>query len=202
MNKEIAIRELKILEGQDLRKLADKYKITVFKGGKPNKGWAGQTVERAIGLPLNSSQRPNAGSWELKLVSLKKKVDGTIVPKETMQITMINAQDVLGCPFESSHLLSKLRSLVICGRIFVSKDEPQSILYKVGSFDLKGELYETVKDDYEEVRNTIRTKGFQALTGHMGKLVQPRTKGPGHGSTSRAFYARKGFVAIILGLGI
>ena len=202
MNKEIAIRELKILEGQDLRKLADKYKITVFKGGKPNKGWEGQTVERAIGLPLNSSQRPNAGSWELKLVSLKKKVDGTIVPKETMQITMINAQDVLGCPFEPSHLLSKLRSLVICGRIFVSKDEPQSILYKVGSFDLKGELYETVKDDYEEVRNTIRTKGFQALTGHMGKLVQPRTKGPGHGSTSRAFYARKGFVAIILGLGI
>jgi len=27
MNKEIAIRELKILEGQDLRKLADKYNL-------------------------------------------------------------------------------------------------------------------------------------------------------------------------------
>lgn len=202
MNKEFALQKLKKLEGQDLRKLADKYKITVFKEGKPNKGWAGQTVERAIGLPLNSSQRPNAGSWELKLVSLKKKVDGTIVPKETMQITMINAQDVLVRPFESSHLLSKLRSLVICGRIFVSKDEPESILYKVGTFDLKGELYEIVKGDYEEVRNIIRTKGFQALTGRMGKLVQPRTKGPGHGSTSRAFYARTGFVVIILGLKI
>jgi len=33
----------------------------------------------------------------------------------------------------------------------------------------------------------------------MGVLVQPRTKGPGHGSTSRAFYARKIFVAHILG---
>jgi len=201
MNKEIALQKLKTLEGQDLRKLAEKYNITVFKEGKTNKGWAGQTVERAIGLPLNSSQCPNAGSWELKLVSLKKKVDGTLVPKETMQITMINEKDVLERPFESSHLLSKLRSLVICGRIFVSKNEPESILYKVGTFDLKGELYKIVKTDYEDVRNAIRTRGFKSLTGHMGELVQPRTKGPGHGSISRAFYARKGFVAIILDIG-
>jgi len=200
MNKEIALRKLKELEGHDLRKIADEYGITVFKEGKPNKGWAGQTIERAIGLPLNSSQRPNAGSWELKLVSLKRKADGTIKPKETMQITMINAQDVLNRPFEISHLLAKLKSLVICGRIFVSKDEPESILYKVGTFDLEGELYEAVKRDYEEVRETLHTQGFQALTGHMGKLVQPRTKGPGHGSISRAFYARTGFVAIILDL--
>jgi len=31
MNREIALQKLKKLEGQDLRKLADKYKITVFK---------------------------------------------------------------------------------------------------------------------------------------------------------------------------
>jgi hypothetical protein len=34
----------------------------------------------------------------------------------------------------------------------------------------------------------------------MGVLVQPRTKGPGHGSTSRAFYARARLVGRILGL--
>ncbi len=195
-----ALRKLKKLEGKDLRPLADKFGITVFKDGRPNKGWAEQTIETAIGLPLNSSQNPNAGSWELKLVSLKRKRDGSIVPKETMQITMINAQDVLSRPFEDSHLLAKLRSIIICGRIFVSQEEPESILFKVSTFDLQGDLYEMVKKDYEEVRRTIRTKGFQALTGHMGKLVQPRTKGPGHGSTSRAFYARTGFVKIILGL--
>ncbi len=33
-----------------------------------------------------------------------------------------------------------------------------------------------------------------ALTGKDGKWIQARTKGPGHGSTSRAFYALRGFV--------
>ena len=43
-------------------------------------------------------------------------------------------------------------------------------------------------------------KGFEYLTGAMGAFVQPRTKGPGHGSTSRAFYARTKFVKMILNL--
>jgi DNA mismatch repair protein MutH len=43
-------------------------------------------------------------------------------------------------------------------------------------------------------------KGFDALTGDTGKYVQARTKGRGHGSTSRAFYARALFVAHILNL--
>jgi hypothetical protein len=39
-----------------------------------------------------------------------------------------------------------------------------------------------------------------ALTGDTGVYVQARTKGRGHGSTSRAFYARALFVAHILNL--
>jgi hypothetical protein len=50
------------------------------------------------------------------------------------------------------------------------------------------------------IRNVIRTRGFHHLSGSMGTLVQPRTKGPGHGSTSRAFYARSKLVARILGI--
>ena len=34
----------------------------------------------------------------------------------------------------------------------------------------------------------------------LGRLVQARTKGPGHGSISRAFYALSAFVAHILNL--
>lgn len=60
------------------------------------------------------------------------------------------------------------------------------------------ELYEQVKSDYNIVRDTLKTKGFDSLTGATGIYIQPRTKGPGHGSTSRAFYARPIFIKKIL----
>jgi len=41
-----------------------------------------------------------------------------------------------------------------------------------------------------KINNKLITQGFEALTGADGKWIQARTKGPGHGSVSRAFYAR------------
>ena len=200
MEREIAVQKLRLLEGQDLRPLADKYGITVWKDGKPNKGWAGQVLERYLGLPINSSRAPNFGSWELKQGSLKTLKSGRVTVKETLQITMIDPVHVLANPFDQSHLLSKMKKGVLCVRHFEANSE-RAILVKVATFDLDHpEIYAQVRANYETVRETIRTKGFGALTGAMGVLVQPRTKGPGHGSTSRAFYARTGYVAKILDL--
>jgi DNA mismatch repair protein MutH len=152
-------------------------------------------------LPINSAQSPNFGSWELKIVPLKKLSRGQIVVKETMAITMIDPINVLQKPFEESHLLSKLRKAVVCARLFETQEDSRSVLVRVATFDLgNADLFRQVKADYEETREVIRTKGFESLTGAMGVLVQPRTKGAGHGSTSRAFYARTQFVATILGL--
>ena len=75
-----AIERLRELQGQDIRPLADRYGITVFKNDKKNKGWAGHVIERHLGLALNSSRAPNFGSWELKLVSLAYKKDRTHIP--------------------------------------------------------------------------------------------------------------------------
>jgi len=121
--------------------------------------------------------------------------------KETMAITMIDPVNVLQKKFEDSHLLTKLKKIVVCARMFESKEENASTLVRVSTFDLDNPIiYKQVKSDYELVRYAIKNKGFNALTGKMGILVQPRTKGAGHGSTSRAFYARKTFVSHILGL--
>jgi len=201
LERDQAVARLRKLEGRDLTNLAKKFGITVWKAGKINKGWAGHTMERYLGLPLNSAQAPNFGSWELKIVPLKRLRDGTLAVKETMAITMIDPVNVAEKPFEESHLLMKLRRAVVCARIFESKAEESSILHKVSTFDLSApDIFQQVKRDYEDVRETIRRSGFQALSGSMGVLVQPRTKGAGHGSTSRAFYARTGFVTHILGL--
>lgn len=205
LNRDQAISKLKELVGQDLRPLASKHGVTVFTDEKNhtgrNKGWAGQVLERHLGLGVSNIQAPNGGRWELKMVSLKKLKNGSIVPKETMQITMINPNQVKVTSFEDSHLLAKLKETIICARLYNDINETKSILVSVGKFDLGNkELYEQVKKDYDLVKDTLNAKGFRALTGAMGVYVQPRTKGPGHGSISRAFYARPVFIKKILNI--
>jgi len=205
MERAEAVSRLTTLVGQDLRQLADQLNVTVWsKDNKKNKGWAGHTIERYLGLALNSSRSPNFGSWELKLVPLVVRVvrgSRVLRVKETMAITMIDPVEVESREFEESHLFNKLQRIVVVARIFESQADKRSIVHSVASFDLNDpKIYDQVKADYNLVRETIRTKGFSSLSGKMGKLVQPRTKGQGHGSTSRAFYARKEFVAHILGL--
>jgi len=80
-----------------------------------------------LGLPVNSAQSPKFGSWELKIVPLKRLASGNIVVKETMAITMIDPYNVANTPFEQSHLLAKLKKAVVCARLFESKNEDRSI---------------------------------------------------------------------------
>ena len=147
-----------------------------------------------------NSQGPDFGDWELKVVPLRK-IGGRWQPKETMAVTMIDAGNVAATSFEHSHLLDKLRSLVICGREFVSEQDDRAEFVKAAAFDLgDGALFRQVQDDYEAIRARIRDGGLRSVTGATGLLVQARTKGPGHGSTSRAFYARTSLVARLLKL--
>lgn len=202
MERNEAVLRLQELVGRDLLQLAQELDVTVWKDGKRNKGWAGHVIERYLGLQINSAQAPNFGSWELKQVSLNWDRCGRVKVKETMAITMIDPVHVKQNPFETSHLLSKLTKAVLVARTSSGPSETESRVERVVTFDLDPdtELYKGIKADYEEVRRVLHSLGFQALTGRMGVYVQPRTKGPGHGSISRAFYARKRFVELALGL--
>jgi DNA mismatch repair protein MutH len=196
-----ALRRIRLLSGKDLRPLADKFQVTVWKNGRKNKGWAGQVIEQYLGLPQNSLQAPDFGSWELKVVPLAHAADGTLRVKESMAITMIEPGEVLASNFADSHLYDKLRSMIVVARIFENVEDTSSTLHSAAEFDLDNPaVRKQVEADYEAIRGVIRTKGFDALTGDTGKYVQARTKGRGHGSTSRAFYARALFVAHILNL--
>lgn len=201
MDRADALARLKVLVGCDLVDLGTKSGVTIWKGDRINKGWAGHTIERHLGLALNSSRSPNFGSWELKQVSLKARPDGTFKVKETMAITMIDPVEVAAKEFPESHLFLKLQRMLVVARVWESHSETRSLCHQVAEFDLGDqELYGQIKADYDLIRSVIRTKGFHFLSGSMGVLVQPRTKGAGHGSTSRAFYARGGLVGKILGI--
>ncbi|MDR0951867.1 MAG: hypothetical protein LBM18_02985 [Oscillospiraceae bacterium] len=205
MERAEAVRLLKALERCDLHALAIEYGVTVKTvDGRVNKGWAGHVCERYLGLPINSAQSPNFGSWELKSIPLKRLHNGKLGFKETMAITMIDPYNVERTSFENSHLLSKLRKAVIVARVVGTDYSKPTVVHTVTEIDLDegGELYEAVKHDYEVVQNCLLDpeRGFKALTGRMGIYIQPRTKGAGHGSTSRAFYARPKFLAEFIDL--
>lgn len=201
MERKVAIERLNELVGTNLHDLAARYGVSVQSvSGKINKGWAGHVFERHLGIPINSAQAPNFGSWELKSVPLKRNRQGQLKIKETMAITMIDPYQVERTPFEESHLLAKLQKAVVVARIVGASATEPSYVHSVNTFDLSDDIYDTVKQDYELVRECLRdrSRGFSCLTGRIGIYVQPRTKGAGHGSTSRAFYARPVFLARIV----
>src|SRR5438105_2678075 len=196
-----AVRRINLLAGKDLRPMADEYKIPVWKSGHENKGWAGLVIEHYLGLPQNSRQAPDFGDWELKVVPLRKDAQGNLRVKESMAVTMLEPAEVIANKFEDSHLYDKLRSMVVVSRVWESAQELHSMLHAAAEFDLDDpQIHSQVRGDYETIRGQIRAQGIDSVTGDLGKLVQARTKGRGHGSTTRAFYARPIFVAHILNL--
>ena len=202
MEREEAIEKLtKLVGGPDLHKLAAKYGVTVCTPkGTVNKGWAGHVMERHLGLPLNSSRSPNFGSWELKCIPIHRLKSGRLSIKETMAITMIDTYNVERTPFCQSHLLVKLKKLIIVARIVGEDYSKPSFVYSVTPVDMTDEIYRLVEADYNEVRNSIKECGGTRLTGKMGKYIQPRTKGAGNGSDTRAFYARPAFLKLFIDL--
>lgn len=200
MERREAIARMQSLIGRNFHELAIEYGVTIYaESGKVNKGWAGHVIERFLELPLNSAQSPNFGSWELKTIPIKTLRNGQLAFKETMAVTMIDPVNVCQKKFVDSHLLSKLKKAVVVARTVGRTVDDPSFIHSIVEFDLDEgtELYEAVKADYDLVRQTLLdpNQGFNALTGRMGQYIQPRTKGSGHGSTSRAFYARPKFLS-------
>ena len=193
MQHEEALYRLRILVGQDLVQLSQKVGVSIVAdSGKINKGWAGHTIERYLGIPLNSSRAPNLGSWELKVVPAILDSNHRIRIKETMAITMIDPVEVKRKPFEESHLFDKLNKVIAVIREHTD-DNCRSVVLECSSFQLSQSLFfSKVKSDYEAIQFALRNS--VPLTGKMGTYIQPRTKGRGHGSKNRAFYARKNFV--------
>ncbi len=191
----VAIKNLKKYIGQDLRKLALEHGITTYETGKQNKGWKGLVLERLAGLQTNISKAPNGLTYELKSVAFRY-VGKELVPKETMAITMINPAELKAHSFFESHVWAKLKTIVFCAVMWHGKNSEKAELLKVTSLDFSetDELIQEIKADYDFIRHKLVTKGFKSLTGKDGKWIQARTKGAGHGSTSRAFYARTKFV--------
>jgi hypothetical protein len=119
-----------------------------------------------------------------------------------MAITMINPDELRQHSFFESHCWNKLKSLVFYAVMWHGKNSRKAELVSVASLDFaqSDDLIYQIEQDYEFIRAKLINQGFESLTGKDGKWIQARTKGSGHGSISRAFYARKGLVSRIFEL--
>jgi hypothetical protein len=68
-----------------------------------NKGLPGHFLEDLLGIP-HTSNCLDAADGEVKLFPVKRLKNGTLVPKETIAITMLSTDDLLIHDFKSSKL--------------------------------------------------------------------------------------------------
>lgn len=195
------VKAIEILQqyiGQNLGIYADQFWIQRFVNWKQNKWWKWLVLERLIWLSNNCSRAPNGLGFELKSVSFTDK-NGVLIPKETMAITMINPNELLHESFYESHCWNKLKQLVFCAVEWTWHNQEDAILQWVTSFDFQSDLdlVNNIEMDYNLIQQKLITFGWLWLTGSDGIWMQARTKWAGHGSTSRAFYARKNLVTKI-----
>jgi hypothetical protein len=189
------LHQLTTLEGSDLYRLGRRAGLLGHGPDSPvDKGWANRVIMASV--PRSARQ------CKIKTVPLKINRQGILWPKSALALVSINRQTILSTPFSNSALRAALNDLILVAR----EDEKQTLQHRscvlgTSRFSLSESsfLYREVEADYETVRRAVRED--EPLTGTLGNLVQPRTKGRGGAyEKTYAFYARPAFVASMLGL--
>jgi DNA mismatch repair protein MutH len=200
-----------VLPGVDLRRLAAREGVTLELGGRRNKGWVGQTIERVAGLAAGSAARPDGGDYELKTTTLLRDGDRW-KPKETIKVTMLNPQALLEEELEASLLWRKLARLVVVG--VEHGDDGSAVAVRIRAFDTEDpELVDGIRAYWDELRRTIAEGALPDVIGSHGTSdgwLQLRGTGTGREPSvcpitgrpfpAQAFYATKRFVRRMLAL--
>jgi DNA mismatch repair protein MutH len=157
-----------------------------------NKGLVGLMAEKILGIPPT----PNCldcVDGELKTFPLKRLKNGQLVPKETIAVTMLAPEQLKEHEFQASRCYKKMSRMLIVPYLrtgdIVQFMTPQIICREDAKY---AELYAIMEADYTQIREEYLATGV--IQSKTGKLLQSRTKGTGHGSTSRAFYLRPEFM--------
>ena len=157
-----------------------------------NKGRPGLYLETLLGIP-HTSNCLDFSDGELKTFPVKKLKNGLFTPKETIAVTMLSPEELRTTAFAESKCCKKMRRMLLVPYYRV-EDTIQFLTPKLVDFNTPefADLYKVIEADYSDIRKMYVESA--TLTSRMGALLQNRTKGPGHGSTSRAFYLRPEFV--------
>jgi DNA mismatch repair protein MutH len=199
-----------------MSRLAREYGVTISKTTGANKGWVGQTLDKAAGTLKRNGRWPDGDDYELKSVcgSIHPE-SGMWEPRETMAITMLSPENVLRETFEVSALWHKLSRLILVAHTYEGATHEEAFVKKICPIDVSDpRVVAGIKAYWELIQQTVRDGRIAEYSskGTSGGFIQLRTKGPGgeKGETicpvtrqkfkSRAFYATKPFLRYVLGL--
>lgn len=155
-----------------------------------NKGLVGLILEELAGIPRGSAHI-DCEDGEVKSFPLKRSRDGTLVPKETIAVTMLNTTRLTNeAEFASSGCGTKLERVLYVPYL---REGDRIRLFPPSDVRMTSEMYETLGADYTSIRTRFLADG--TLESATGTFLQNRTKGAGRGAPkTRAFYLRKEFI--------
>jgi len=166
-----------------------------------NKGLPGHFLEELLDIP-HTSNPLDCSDGEVKVFPVKKlQKSGKLTPKESIAVTMLNKDDLKTCDFNASKCCKKMSKMLVVP--YYREDEKIRFLTPVivdRSSPDYAEVYSILESDYNQIRQTFLETGV--LESKTGILLQNRTKGAGHGTTSRAFYLRPEFAKRIVPLSL
>jgi DNA mismatch repair protein MutH len=204
------------LVGVELSELADQMGLPVpagVAGSDRSKGWAGQIIERELGVETRGASGPDFAGLGVELKTVP--VDRDLKPLESTAVCQIDPVAIAGESWQTSTARAKLDQV-----LFVALEVPprassvgQRRVSAVCLWSPTVAQESLLRGDFELfVREYFRRGRVSAITGHLGVVLQVRPKGrnaadvrDGYDETGQptrvgkcGFYLRPGFVATIL----
>ncbi len=207
------------LIGVELGELADQLGLPVPAGAagpERSKGWAGQIIEHELGVETNGLSGPDFARLGIELKTVP--VDRDLKPRESTAVCQIDPVAIAGESWETSTAREKLARV-----LFVALEVPagaRSVAERrvtaVRLWSPSPAEDRLLRADFDLfVREYFRRGRVDAITGHLGQVMQVRPKGKnaadtrdGYDESGRptrvgkcGFYLRPAFVASILRSG-
>jgi DNA mismatch repair protein MutH len=217
---EALLAHARALVGVEIGELADQLGLPVPAGNvrAGAKGWAGQILERELGVDGGGIRGPDFAALgvELKTVPVRAGAAGDrLSPLESTAVCQIDPVAIAGESWETSYVRGKLRRVLFIALEVPAGDrsvaERRVAAVRLWCPDAREEA--ALRTDFELfVRDYFRRGRTAEITGHLGSVMQVRPKGKNAadlragydaaGLPTRVgkcgFYLRPDFVARIL----
>src|SRR5262245_60780807 len=178
MDLEALLAHAQALVGVTLAELADGLGLPVPVGRVRTKGWSGQIVERELGGGGPGVRGPDFEGLGVELKTVP--VDAALAPVESTAVCHIDPVAIAGESWETSYLRRKLGRVLFVGLEVPARGESvgDRRVAAVRLWSPSAGEERLLQGDFELfVREYFRRGRADALTGHVGAVLQVRPKG-------------------------